>query len=129
MKPRTENDRRVRKVMAAVARITASPHLRDRNAGVLDTAFEKIYMFGDSCARFDGDNWTPEAVRAIVLAIALNAPSKALDQLVVAAERAREFVEYWDERGWIEVETHEGDPRRWWEKQKRQPSADEAVAA
>lgn len=112
---RTVNDRRVRKIMAAVGRITASPHLRDRTSGVLDNAFETIYMFGHTSALFDGDNWTPEAVHAIVLVVALNAPPKVFDQMVVAAEKARKFVEYWDERGWIEAQTLEGDPRRWWE--------------
>lgn len=116
---RTVNDRRVRRIMAAVARVTASPHIRNRRSGLLDTAFETIITFGKDTGSFDGDNWSPEAVHAITLAIALNAPSRVLDQFVAAAEQAREFVEHWDERGWIEAETLPGDPRRWWEQEAK----------
>lgn len=97
---RPKSDRRVQQIMAAVERVIASP--RAISDGLIDGALCKFLSWGCNCGDLDGDGWSPESLREIVLALALHAPPGPFRELVHVAKRQREFVEYWDKRGWIE---------------------------
>ncbi len=95
--------------MRDVERVCATSHLEPEE-GILDCAMDLIIGF-DSAGWFNGAGWNPDSVRTFVCAFALSAPPIVLTKLRVDVKRAREFVEYWDERGWIDAIANEGPER------------------
>jgi hypothetical protein len=97
------NDPRVALVMRAIDRAIASPDnsLPSLVAGaLLDYPWS---IAGDSRFTYDGSEWTPGQMRAVVLAYACVCPEVEIDELAEEAREKLEWCEWWDREGRTEA--------------------------
>lgn len=108
-KPRSLSHPGVVAIAKSLNRICGTPYV-GKEVGVLDNAMGII--LGTDCAGyFDRDGWTPTSIREATLAYAQHAPVSVFKRLQADVEKARSFVEFWDERGWIDAEYANGAER------------------
>lgn len=108
-KPRSLNHPAIVEILKSLNRICLTPHA-NKEEGVLDNAMGMI--LGTNCGGFyDGVGWTAAQIREVTLAFALHVPPALFKALQEDVRKAREFVEYWDERGWIDANYNQGPER------------------
>jgi hypothetical protein len=92
------NDIRVALVVRALDRALASPHT------VMAGVAGQIVTRGSCCEDFEiPHRWKDaQAVRAVVMAYALNAPDEFLDDMAEQAIRQHRWIEWWDTEGHID---------------------------
>jgi hypothetical protein len=120
---RTVDDPRVALILAAVDRGEQSDraHADDPDNGCQRSMASKIVDRWANCPeRFhDERGWEPEAIRAFVLAYALNCPDNVLEEACCEARECIEWCEWWDAEGYDEANRPPAKPdlddtdRRW----------------
>lgn len=92
---RNVNDSRVALVAKTLDRALASPHNIIREVG------SAIFTRGECAEDFSvAGVWSAEAVRSVVMAFAIHAPDRFLDDMAKAAKAELEWCEWWDAEGY-----------------------------